>query len=84
MAHKGEGGLRLLEKDYSKYRRYGKPVIEVNDVTQKDLMRLQKIAFLLFYLRPKQIFYNVFKRAGLKAGFINALAFVKSMLSKND
>ena len=78
MAEQGEGGIKLLSKDYSEYKRYGGPVIEVNDLKRKDLIKLQKKGFLMFYLKPKRIYYNI-KRAGIKAGIKNAIAFAKSI-----
>ncbi len=79
-AVKGRGGMRLLTSDYSQYRRYGDPVISVNDLKPKDLKRLQSIGLLYFYLTPRRIWYNVFKRTGLKAGLVNAFAFIRSVL----
>ena len=78
MAKNREGGLNLLTSDFSQYRRYGNAVIEVNDLTRDDLIRLQKRGFLSFYLTPRRIYYNL-KRAGIKAGFKNAIAFLKSI-----
>lgn len=71
-------GMKLLTKDFSEYRRYGGAVVEVNDIKREDLTRYQKIGFLMFYLTPRRVYYNL-KRAGFKAGFKNALAFVKSI-----
>lgn len=83
----GRGGMRLLTTDYSQYKRYGDPVIEVNDLSAKKLKRLQTIGLLLFYLTPHRIWYNVVRRAGLRTGLVNVLAFVKgivkSMFPKN-
>lgn len=73
----GEGGMKLLTNDYSEYTRYGNPVIAVNDLSAKDLKRLQSLGLLYFYLTPRRIWYNLVKRVGLKSGMVNALAFVK-------
>lgn len=81
MALNGTGGLRLLTTDFSEYTRYGNSVIEVNGLNRSDLIRWQKKGFLAFYLKPRRILYN-FKRAGLKAGIKNSLAFMKSMWGK--
>lgn len=78
MAKRGEGGIRLLTDDFAEYRRYGNPVIEVTDLTKKDLIKLQKRGFLSFYLTPGRVYYNL-KRAGIKAGIKNAFAFVRSI-----
>jgi len=77
MAKTGYGGLRLLTDDWSEYRRWGNAVIEVNDLSKKDLVKLQRRAMIEFYLRPKQISYNL-KRAGLKAAIKNSAMFFKS------
>ena len=74
------GGMRLLTRDYSQYKRYGDPVIEVNDLSSNDLKRMQSLGLLYFYLTPRRIVYNVFKRAGLKAGLINSWAFALSTM----
>ncbi len=80
MAIKGDKGIRLLSHDFSQYKRYGGPVIEVNNLTRKKLIWLQKLGFLMFYVTPRRMYYN-FKRAGFKAGFKNVIAFIKSVFS---
>ncbi len=77
----GKGGMKLLTTDYSMVKRYGTPVISVNDLGPRDLQQLQSIGLLLFYLTPTRIWYNLVKRTGFKAGVINALAFVRSVLN---
>ncbi|MEI6491396.1 MAG: radical SAM protein, partial [Verrucomicrobiota bacterium] len=42
MAERGENGLKLIEKDFSKLQRYGSAVMEVNGLTPEDLVELQK------------------------------------------
>lgn len=80
MARQGVGGLKLLSTDWKEYRRYGNPVIEVNDLTAQDLKKLQRTAYLRFYLRPRIMAYNL-RRAGWKAAFVNAVAFARSILA---
>lgn len=72
------GGIKLLTNDFSSYKRYGNAVIEVNDLKREDLISLQKKGFRMFYFTPRRIFYNL-KRAGFKAGAMNAWAFLKSI-----
>ncbi|MDD5650608.1 MAG: radical SAM protein [Candidatus Nanoarchaeia archaeon] len=83
MAVKGENGLKLLSNDFSTYKRYGDPVMEVNGLKKKDLINLQRKGFLMFYLKPKRIYYNL-KRAGPKAAVKNVKAFIKSIFSKSN
>lgn len=78
----GTDGMRLLTTDYSKYKRYGDPVIAVNDLEPKDLQRLQTLGLLYFYLTPRRIWYNIFQRAGLRAGLRNAFAFLSGVVTR--
>ena len=41
----GLGGMRLLTTDYSQYKRYGDPVIEVNDLSSRDLKEVTNITY---------------------------------------
>ena len=47
MAEKGMHGLKLLSKDFSKYSRYNGGVMEVDGMTPKDLIRLQRLALII-------------------------------------
>lgn len=80
LAKQGYGGIRLLTEDWKDYRRYGNAVMEVNDLNKDDLIKLQKKAYKKFYLRPKIVMYNL-KRAGVKAAFVNAWAFFRSVIA---
>ena len=51
MAHRGEGGYRLLTEDWSQYDKYGGKVLEVKGVTFKELSKWQRRAFVYFYLK---------------------------------
>lgn len=76
----GEMGVRLLTEDYSELRRQGqKVVMEVNDLDSETILRLQRKAYLRFWLTPRRIVYNVF-RAGLKSAVVNGWAFFRSFI----
>lgn len=77
----GKEGMTLHTTDYSRYQRYGEPVISVNDLSPKDLQRMQSIGLLYFYCTPRRIWYNLVKRTGFRSGLINAFAFLQSILS---
>jgi radical SAM superfamily enzyme YgiQ (UPF0313 family) len=81
MAKRGEHGLSLLTDDWSEYRRWGNAVINVNDLTRNDLIKLQKKALMGFYLRPKQTVYNI-RRAGPGAAIKNVAGFAKSFIRR--
>lgn len=83
MARQGYGGLRLLTEDWTEYRRYGNAVMEMNDLTRQDLIRLQRSAYLRFYLRPS-IIWKSLNRAGFKAAVKNAVGFASSMFNPLD
>jgi len=80
-ASAGHEGMTLLTQDYSQYKRYGDPVISVNDLNPKALRRFQTLGLLYFYLTPSRIWYNVVRRAGLRAGLRNCWAFAKGVVS---
>ena len=42
MAEAGQHGLRLVERDFSKYQRYASSVMEVNGMSPDELVRLQR------------------------------------------
>jgi anaerobic magnesium-protoporphyrin IX monomethyl ester cyclase len=79
MALHNEGGTRLLSADYGSLIRYGSAIMEVNDLTAADLVRLQRWGLRRAYMRPRRLWYNV-KRAGFRAGFLNGIAFLKSTM----
>lgn len=73
MAERGEGGLRLLSKDW---RLYGKQLgyaLETAALSRRDLEKLQREAYSRYYLRPKKI-ANIFRIADLRVIFLYALA----------
>jgi len=54
-ALEGKHGLRLEIQDYSEYRRYDYSPISVNDLSQEDLVRLQRIGLLRIHLTPRRM-----------------------------
>lgn len=73
MAKRGDYGLKLLTEDFSKFWRYGSAVMQVGDLTPKDLIRLQNDAFLSIYSAPWR-WGSLFKKQGIM-GFL--LMFVR-------
>ncbi len=74
----GKGGIELLTHDFSKFKRYGEPVIRVNDLEKNDLIKLQRYGLWKFYLKPHRILYNIFQRGNFLAGIKNAISFLRS------
>ncbi len=52
MAKRGDYGMKLLTDDFSKYRRYGSAVTNVNGMTAQDLLDLQNEGFVSVYSAP--------------------------------
>lgn len=81
----GKHGIHLLINDFSEYRRYDYSPTEVNDLSQEDLVRLQKIGLLRIHLTPKRI-WSAIKMVGffeLIPIFFNLLKVtLKFLLSK--
>lgn len=66
MALRGEHGLKLLTEDFSKFQRYGSAVMEVNGISPKEMLRLQKVGLLKIYAVPWRLI-PVVRRMGLRA-----------------
>ena len=66
MAEKGEHGLKLLTRDFSRYQRYGSATMEVNGLSPDELLRLQKQGLRRIYSCWWRII-PVLKRHGLRA-----------------
>ncbi|MDD5431434.1 MAG: radical SAM protein [Candidatus Omnitrophica bacterium] len=75
----GEMGVSLLTEEYAELRRHGNVVMKVNDLDPKYLINFQRRAWREFYFAPRRLLYNFF-RAGVKAGIINSIAFIKSFI----
>ena len=54
-------GIKLLTKDWSDFKRYGKPIIELPTVSSKRLEELHAKAYKEFYFRPKYYFKRILK-----------------------
>lgn len=77
----GEGGTRFLDSpDTCKnLQRFGSATVAVNDLGPGDLIYLQKLGFLRFYLRPRVVFNNL-RLTGVKTFTGEAFNFMRSIL----
>ena len=57
MAKRGEGGLRLLSSDYSKFGKQVGGAMELENVSRRQLEKFQRRAYLRFYMRPSKFAY---------------------------
>jgi len=77
MAKRGDYGLKLLTEDYSKYRRYGSAVMEVNGLSSERLLELQNDGFLSIYSAPWRILPMI-----RKSGALGALLTLSRLIKK--
>ena len=78
MAKRGDHGLKLLTEDFSKYVRYNSAVMQVGDLSPKDLIEMQNYAFLVIYTAPWRLKPMV-KKFQKKALLLMGFRFLKYM-----
>lgn len=81
MAKRGEHGLRLLSEDFSRFRRYGSPVIEVNDLSAQNLLDLQNDGFLRIYSASWRLL-PMLRKHGLIGGLLTFYRLIRKILRK--
>ena len=74
-AEQGVGGLKLLDPDYSKLTRYSGGVMEVNGMSPRDLLRLQRLALLIMHSTPRKFVFII-----MHFGFFNLLTVLWNMV----
>lgn len=77
-AVRGEHGLKLLTKDFTKYSRYAGGVMEVGGMQPAQLIRLQRLALIVSHSTPSK-FFGLIRHFGL----VNILKAGLTML-KNE
>lgn len=85
MAKRGDHGLKLMTEDYSKYIRYNSAVMQVGDLSPKDLIEMQNYAFLSIYSHPKRLIPMI-KKFSKKASLlmiIRLLKYIYSLLKRS-
>lgn len=78
---KGEGGTKFVfdPKELERLQRFGGASVSVNDLSPKDLVLLQRLGFLMFYVRPKTLWNNL-QISGLKVFLHDGMSFMRSVL----
>ena len=74
-AEEGVGGLKLLDPDYSKLTRYSGGVMEVNGMSPRDMLRLQRLTLLIMHSTPRKFVYII-----MHFGFFNLLGVLARMV----
>jgi radical SAM superfamily enzyme YgiQ (UPF0313 family) len=73
MAQRGEGGYRLLTRDWSKYDKYGGKALELEGLSIKELEKWQRWGLLYFYLKNFRILDLIKFMIKYRATIINLL-----------
>jgi radical SAM superfamily enzyme YgiQ (UPF0313 family) len=81
MAINGESGLKLVEKDLSKYNRYSSAVMEVNGITPSELVELQVKGLAQIYSCYWRIIPMI-RRHGVTALFMPMLQVLNLLVTK--
>jgi radical SAM superfamily enzyme YgiQ (UPF0313 family) len=74
-AEQGIGGLKLLDPDYSKLTRYSGGVMEVNGMSPREMLRLQRLTLLIMHSTPRKLVYII-----MHFGFFNLLGVLWNMV----
>jgi len=86
MALAGEGGYRLLTKDWAEYDKYGGRALEIKNLPYKELVKWQKRTIIYFYLENVRLidaFKYFWKRRKALLFFTKNCLFVR-LLSKKQ
>jgi len=78
MAKHEKHGLRLMTKDFSKYKRYNTAVMQVGNLTPRQLTQFQNDAFVSIYFNFKR-FIPMLKKFGAIGGLLMFIRLAKSL-----
>lgn len=81
MAQNGEGGLKLLSREWSKYGKQIGAALELKDLPRSVLERLQREAYRRFYLRKGKL-RNVLDVVNIKAMPIYLVHSLKTLIKE--
>lgn len=82
MAKKEELGLKLMTDDFSQYRRYNAAVMQVGELSPKDLKDIQNEAFVSIYLAPWR-WKPVLKKSGAIGALLTFNRLIKCLRKGN-
>lgn len=81
IAKRGDQGVQLITDDFSKYRRYGSAVTNVNGMTQQDLIDFQNEGFVSIYSVPWR-WIPMLKKHGIIGGLLMLMRVFKLAIKK--
>jgi len=76
-----EHGMKIIDKDFSKYRRYGNAVTNVGDLSAQDLIDLQNEGFVRIYSAPWR-WKPMFAKHGIVGGILTLMRVFKLIIKK--
>ena len=76
-----EHGMKVIDKDFSKYRRYGNAVTNVGDLSAQDLIDLQNEGFVRIYSAPWR-WKPMFAKHGIVGGLLTLMRVFKLIIKK--
>lgn len=77
MAKAGENKLKLIVKDFSKFRRYNVATMQVGDLSPDDLVNLQNQAFASIYMFSPERWEPMIAKSGLQGAQITVNRLMK-------
>jgi len=77
-----EHGMKIIDKDFSKYRRYGNAVTNVGDLSAQDLIDLQNEGFVRIYSAPWR-WKPMFAKHGIIGGLLTLMRVFKLIIKKH-
>lgn len=83
MATDNRHGLKLLTRDYERYRRYDGGVMEVNGLSPEALQREQKIGLLIMHSTPRKVL-AVLRHFGAVTVFRKAVELLFSLFRRES
>jgi radical SAM superfamily enzyme YgiQ (UPF0313 family) len=76
-----EHGMKIIDKDFSKYRRYGNAVTNVVDLSAQDLIDLQNEGFVRIYSAMWR-WKPMFAKHGIVGGLLTLMRVFKLIIKK--
>ena len=77
-----EHGMKIIDEDFSKYRRYGNAVTNVGDLSAQDLIDLQNEGFVRIYSAPWR-WKPMFAKHGIIGGLLTLMRVFKLIIKKH-
>ena len=82
MARKEEGGYRLLSEDWSTYDKYGNKALAFDNLSLKELERLQREAYLKFYIEDNFRLLDLWRFLWKKASNLSAFVWTYGIIQE--